>query len=93
MTGSIFFVRAVCANSGAKVRNGSELQLTQGGSFLNIAWRDRCVMSEERCECTQGLSIAFHLHVSVCGCFALGLMGKADYISLLLKEGVCRGQH
>lgn len=42
MTGLIFFVRAVCANSGAKVRHGAELQLAQGGSFLATAWKDKC---------------------------------------------------
>lgn len=53
-------MRAVRANSGAKVRCGSELQLAQGGSFLAIAWEDKCVMFEERRD-TNVQSVC-HLH-------------------------------
>lgn len=95
-TGSIFFVRAVCVNSGARVRHGSELQLTQG--FIPGHCMERQVgdiwgrRPQERHQCTQCLSFTFPLHVNVCGCFIVELIGRTDYISLLLKEGICRGQ-
>lgn len=91
----MFFVRAVGANAGAEVRCGCELQLAQAGSFLAIAWKDKGEMFEERRphrEIPVYTVIAVCLHVNVRGCFVLELIGKSDHISLLLKEGICRGQ-
>lgn len=46
----------------------------------------------ERYQGAQFLSFAFCSLVNVCGYSVLELIGKNDYISLLLKEDICRGQ-
>lgn len=59
---------------------------------LNVPQTVRKGGPVERYQCAQLLSFAFCLLVNVCGYSVLELIGKNDYISLLLKEGICRGQ-